>query len=96
MNRAIADEQVENQMIALSLLSKNQNMRDIIEQLEDGCREFRAMLNEKAPAITDMFAGLPRVKAMIIINAVALCESDGWKIIRDAILSGGGDNGFKL
>lgn len=77
------DELVENQQIGLSLLSDDTKCS--IEELEEACHEFREMILSKNPAKDDLFAGLPRVKATIIVNALALVESEDWQKIKSII-----------
>ena len=78
MDRTKFDELVENQQTVLGLIGKN---KVDLELLEEACKEFREMLTTKNPAKNDMFAGLPRVKATIIVEAVMLVESELWKSI---------------
>ena len=82
MDRTKFDDLVENQVIALSKLAISDDIKECIEQLEEACGEFREMILTKNPAKNDMFAGLPRVKAMIIVNALAIVESKEWGEIK--------------
>ena len=80
MDRTKFDDMVENQQIVLGLMGKNNVDLDL---LEEACKEFRQMLETKNPAKNDLFAGLPRVKATIIVEAVMLVESELWRSIMD-------------
>lgn len=77
------DEMVENQMIGLSMLSEDTKYS--LERLEESCKELREMMQSKNPAKDDLFAGLPRVKASIIIEAMLLVESDDWRRLKDEL-----------
>lgn len=77
------DEMVENQQIGLSLLSEYTKWS--LEELEEACKEFREMILSKNPAKDDLFSGLPRVKATIIINALAIVESEDWQKIKSIL-----------
>lgn len=72
------DEMVENQQIVLGTMGRN---RPNLDLLEEAVKEFREMLAAKNPAKDDLFAGLPRVKATIIMEAVMLVESELWESI---------------
>lgn len=80
---SLFDEFLEKQQIGLSLLSED--TRYSLEELEEACKEFRGMMLSKNPAKDDLFAGLARVKATIIVNALLLVESDDWQKIKSII-----------
>ena len=75
------DDVVENQMIQLSLLGNKMETKEICKDLQEACKEMEEMLKSKNPAKDDLFAGFPRVKAEIIISAMALVKTDEWKAI---------------
>lgn len=78
--RTKMDEYAENSMIGLSLLGGE--AEPDLEGLEESVEEFLEMLQSKNPAKDDLFAGLPRVKAEIIIEAIFLVKSELWGEIK--------------
>lgn len=69
------DELVENQIIGLGL--RGDSFKP--DLLEEACKELMEMLLTKNPAKNDMFAGLPRVKGTIILEACLMVKSKMWK-----------------
>lgn len=77
------DEQIENAMIRLAMLAPETKAN--LEDLESYCKELEDMMKCKDPAKHDLFAGLPRVKASIIISAMVLVKSEDWQKIKSII-----------